>query len=60
VIKAQKYRTQEKNRQDALERLIEIIKQGIKIQKNEDQPSRVNPRKQNEWIAKPSRGKSRT
>ncbi len=25
VIKAQKYRTQEKNRQDALERLIEII-----------------------------------
>lgn len=33
VIKAQKFRTQEKNRQDAIERLIDLIKQSTKVQK---------------------------
>ncbi len=33
IIKAQKYRTQEKNRQDAFERLTEIIKQVTVVQK---------------------------
>ncbi len=33
VIKAQKYRTQEKNRDDSLERLKEIIKQVTVVQK---------------------------
>jgi len=33
VIKAQKFRTQEKNRQDAIERLIELIKQATHVQK---------------------------
>jgi len=33
IIKAQKYRTQEKNREDALERLAEIIKQVTVMQK---------------------------
>ena len=33
VIKAQKFRTQEKNRADALERLKELIKKSARIQK---------------------------
>ncbi len=33
IIKAQKYRTQEKNRDDAFERLKEIIKQVMTVQK---------------------------
>jgi len=33
IIKAQKYRTQEKNREDAFERLIEMIKQVTAVKK---------------------------
>ena len=33
IIKAQKFRTQEKNRQDAIDRLVELIKQSTKVQK---------------------------
>ncbi len=33
IIKAQQYRTQEQNRQDAIERLQELIKQAFVIQK---------------------------
>lgn len=33
VIKAQKYRTQEQNRADALERLAELIRSAVKIEK---------------------------
>jgi len=33
IIKAQKYRTQEQNRSDAIERLVEIIKQAGKVDK---------------------------
>jgi len=33
IIKAQKYRTQEKNRQDALDRLRELIKGAVIVQK---------------------------
>ncbi|PCI72418.1 MAG: aminoacyl-tRNA hydrolase [Gammaproteobacteria bacterium] len=33
VIKAQKFRTQEKNRIDAIERLVELIKQATHVQK---------------------------
>jgi len=33
IIKAQSHRTQEKNKQDAIERLVEIIQQATKIQK---------------------------
>jgi len=33
VIKAQKFRTQEKNKQDALERLLELIKKSVKVNK---------------------------
>ncbi|GEM79588.1 alternative ribosome rescue aminoacyl-tRNA hydrolase ArfB [Vibrio superstes] len=33
VIKAQSYRTQEQNRQDALDRLVELIKKAMVVQK---------------------------
>lgn len=33
IIKAQQYRTQEQNRADALERLIELIKSAVKVEK---------------------------
>lgn len=33
VIKAQQFRSQEKNREDALQRLVEIIRQATRIQK---------------------------
>ncbi|MFC0060701.1 alternative ribosome rescue aminoacyl-tRNA hydrolase ArfB [Vibrio inusitatus] len=33
IIKAQSYRTQEQNRQDALDRLVEMIKKAMVVQK---------------------------
>lgn len=33
IIKAQKHRTQERNREDALSRLVSIIKEAVKVQK---------------------------
>lgn len=33
IIKAQQYRTQEQNRADALERLLELIKAAVKVEK---------------------------
>lgn len=47
VIKAQKYRTQEKNRNDALERLVAIIQQAIQTQKKRraTKPSKSSQRK---------------
>jgi len=47
IIKAQKYRTQEKNRQDALERLVELITQAIKVNKKRKptRPTRSSQKK---------------
>lgn len=33
VIKAQQYRTQEQNREDALQRLVELIRSAVKVEK---------------------------
>jgi len=59
VIKAQKYRTQEKNRQDALERLVEIIKQATQQQKKRKptKPSRTSQKKRLDHKTKHSRNK---
>lgn len=59
VIKAQKYRTQEKNRQDALERLIAIIKQATLQQKKRKptKPSRSSQRKRLDTKTKHSKNK---
>lgn len=47
VIKAQQFRTQEKNRSDALERLVELIKEATVVQKTRraTKPSRSAKRK---------------
>lgn len=47
VIKAQQFRTQEKNREDALSRLQEIIRSAIKVQKTRQatKPTRSSQRK---------------
>jgi len=47
IIKAQKYRTQEKNRDDALERLTEIIKNVTVVQKTRrpTKPSRASQKR---------------
>lgn len=47
VIKAQKYRTQEKNKQDALDRLVAIIQQATQQQKKRKptKPSRSSRKK---------------
>jgi len=60
VIKAQKYRTQEKNKQDALERLVEIIKQAIKVQKKRrpTKPSKSSQAKRMDSKTKEGRTKS--
>jgi len=60
VIKAQKYRTQEKNKQDALERLVEIIKQAIKVQKKRrpTKPSKSSQTKRMDSKTKQGRTKT--
>ena len=60
IIKAQKYRTQEKNKQDALERLVEIIKQAIKVQKKRrpTKPSKSSQTKRMDSKTKQGRTKS--
>lgn len=60
VIKAQKFRTQEKNREDAFERLIEIIKGAIVIQKvrRPTKPSRGSQKRRMDNKAKRSKTKA--
>ncbi|RKZ62142.1 MAG: aminoacyl-tRNA hydrolase [Gammaproteobacteria bacterium] len=59
IIKAQKYRTQEKNRDDALERLKEIIKQAIAVQKvrRATKPTRGSQQRRMDSKAKRSKTK---
>ena len=60
VIKAQKYRTQEKNRDDALERLRDIIRAAALIQKvrRATKPSKGSRRRRLDNKAKRSRTKA--
>lgn len=47
VIKAQQYRTQEQNREDALNRLVELIREAVKVEKKRrpTKPTRSSQRK---------------
>lgn len=47
VIKAQRYRTQEQNRADALERLVELIRQAVVVEKKRrpTKPTRASQRR---------------
>ncbi|MCF6193505.1 MAG: aminoacyl-tRNA hydrolase [Kangiellaceae bacterium] len=60
IIKAQKFRTQEKNKKDAIDRLIELIKQSIKVQKKRriSKPSKVSKTKRMDNKTKHGRVKS--
>jgi ribosome-associated protein len=60
VIKAQTFRTQEKNRQDALERLRSIILEATKIQKarRDTKPSRTSQRKRMDKKTKHGKNKA--
>jgi len=59
IIKAQKYRTQEKNREDAFERLIEMIKQvtAVKKVRRPTKPTRGSQKRRMDDKAK--RGKTK-
>ena len=59
VIKAQRFRTQEKNRQDALERLQELIRSALVVQKarKATKPSKSSQRKRLD--GKTQRGKTK-
>lgn len=60
IIKAQKYRTQEKNRDDAFERLKEIIKQVAAVQKvrRATKPTRGSQQRRMDSKAKRSKTKA--
>ncbi len=47
IIKAQSFRTQERNKEDAIERLVALIKDAVKVQKKrrETKPSRASQTK---------------
>jgi len=57
IIKAQQYRTLEKNRQDALDRLLTLIQEATKIEKTRKptKPSRSSQRKRMDSKTKHSR-----
>lgn len=57
VIKAQQFRTQEKNREDALARLQELIKDSTKIQKTRYATKPSKSSKQKRLNEKTARGK---
>ena len=57
VIKAQQFRTQEKNRADALERLIALIKQATKIVKTRKATKPTKASKTRRLVGKNKRGK---
>lgn len=60
VIKAQRFRTQGKNRQDALERLQELIK-GVAVVKKARVPTRISKSAQQRRMdSKTHRGKTKT
>lgn len=54
VIKAQRYRTQEKNRAEAIERLQELIKSVAVVKKNVFQPNQHALQKHDAWMRKQS------
>jgi len=59
VIKAQQYRTQEKNREDALERLSELIKSVTVIQKTRRATRPTRGSQQRRMDSKAKRGKTK-
>jgi ribosome-associated protein len=59
IIKAQKFRTQEKNREDALERLQELIKDVAVVQKSRRPTKATKGSKKRRLDSKTRRGKTK-
>lgn len=59
VIKAQQFRTQEKNRADALERLKELIIEATRVQKNRIPTKATKASKTRRMDSKTQRGKTK-
>ena len=57
IIKAQQYRTQEKNREDALARLVALIKSAVVVQKARRETKPTHASKQRRLDGKSKRGK---
>ena len=60
VIKAQRYRSQEKNRADALARLAELIRDAVKVEKRRRPTKPTRGSKQRRMDKKTRRGKLKT
>ena len=60
VIKAQRYRSQEKNRADALARLAELIRDTVKVEKRRRPTKPTRGSKQRRMDKKTRRGKLKT
>ena len=60
IIKAQRFRTQEKNKEDALLRLVELIRQAMVVQKKRKatKPSRASQRRRMDKKTKSSQQKT--
>lgn len=60
IIKAQKYRTQERNKEDAINRLVKLIKAAVKVQKvrKSTKPTRLSQKKRMDKKTKHSANKS--
>lgn len=60
VIKAARYRTQEKNRADAIERMVELIRSAVAVQKNRrpTKPTKASKKRRLEGKSKRSKTKS--
>jgi ribosome-associated protein len=59
IIKAQRYRTQEKNREDALARLQELIRSVAKVQKKRRPTAPTKASQQKRMDRKTTRGKTK-
>ena len=59
ILKAQKFRTQEKNRQEALERLKEMIKSAVIVQKSRRATKATKGSQRRRMDRKTQRGKTK-
>ena len=60
VIKAQRFRTQEKNREDALERLRQLVKSVAETQRKRIATNPAKAHVKNVWTARPGAARSKT
>jgi ribosome-associated protein len=60
IIKAQQYRTQEQNREDALQRLVELINAAVVVQKPRRPTRATRASKQKRMDSKTARGRTKS